>query len=170
MREIQPNEALVSRFPDLLFVIAGPEENNHVAHLHELAKVLCIDNKLHFTGLLEPHQRTAALVDADVFLLPSLSENFGMAAVEAMACGLPVVVSDQVGIADMINEEQAGIVTPLEPDAIASAVMKLLSDPQFARSMGAAGSRAVRQRYAPAKIARRMLAEFECILSERQRD
>ena len=61
---------------------------------------------------LGPEEVKQAYVDADVFVLPSYSENFGMAVVEAMACGCPVVISDQVNIWREIQEEGAGVVVP----------------------------------------------------------
>lgn len=160
---------VVDVFPFARLVIAGPEEDKYQGELQAISQQLGVHEQVIFTGYLNANERLEALADADLSILTSYSENFGMAIVEAMACSLPVVVSDRVGIADMIDKEQAGIVTPLDPGAIATALLRLMSDPELARSMGASGSRAVRQRYTPSAVAQHMLSEFDCILSARQR-
>ena len=75
--------------------------------------------------------RSAAYRDANVFVLPSQNENFGNSAAEAMACGTPVVVTDQCGIAPIVDG-RAGLVVPHDSRAIAAALKKLLNDDALA--------------------------------------
>ncbi len=76
-------------------VIAGPcADDNYLRHLHELAR----DLPVIFTGMLSGNLKWGALCAADVFVLPSHQENFGIAIAEALACGTPVLISDKVNI------------------------------------------------------------------------
>ena len=95
------------------------------------------------TGL----EKLAVLADADLFVLPSYSENFAVSVVEAMACGLPVVVSDQVGIHREVGAAGASVVVPCRADALADALARLSSDLQARREHGARAQYLARQRF-----------------------
>ena len=92
-----------------------------------------------FIDHIPPDETRQAYVDADVFALTSYTENTGMTVVEAMACGCPVVISDQVNIWPSITEAGAGIVVPLDTQQISEALVSVLQDPAGAARMGAAG-------------------------------
>ena len=117
-----------------------------------------------FTGLLQGEEKLAALADADLFVLPSYSENFGIAVIEAMACGLPVVISDRVNIWREIVADGAGLATPCEADAVADAMARLLADPGSRRSMGEAGRRSVARRYEWDHVAEALEAAYRAII------
>lgn len=92
--------------PDL--VIAGPGLNSSYGMaLQELAAT---SHKIHFTGMLQGDAKWGAFYNAEAFVLPSHQENFGIAVVEALACGTPVLISDQVNIWREIQEGGAGLV------------------------------------------------------------
>jgi glycosyltransferase involved in cell wall biosynthesis len=116
------------RMPNAALVIAGEGDSAFVSRLHSQAAQLGIEADTVWTGFIEGKQRVAALREADVFVLPSYSENFGVAVVEAMACGLPVIVSDQVGIHRELTAADAGVVTPCEHGRVAEAILQVLSD------------------------------------------
>src|SRR4029450_4895989 len=86
---------LSSEYPDLQLVLAGPDHEGYTARVREMASTLGIERRIVFTGLLTGNLKRAAFVDAELFVLPSYMENFGGAIVEALACALPVVISDQ---------------------------------------------------------------------------
>jgi len=77
------------------------------------------------------------LQQADWFLLPSAAENFGIAVVEAMAAGTPVIVSPQVAVADMIVGARAGLVCPSEPASLCTVLLKHFQGPSSAMRMSA---------------------------------
>jgi glycosyltransferase involved in cell wall biosynthesis len=77
--------------------------------------------------------RVAVLADADVFALPSYSENFGVAVVEALAVGRPVIISDQVNIHAEISAARVGAVIPLDVDRLAGELRRWLGDEQLRR-------------------------------------
>lgn len=111
-----------------LLVLAGPEERRgYRRHLEALATRLGLNGAVLFTGPLYDEAKWAAYRDADVFVLPSLNENFGNAAAEAVACGTPVIVSDRCGIAPLVDQ-QAGLVVSHDRDALHVSLSRLLND------------------------------------------
>jgi glycosyltransferase involved in cell wall biosynthesis len=134
---IEAFASLGNRDERLVFV--GPDEGDgYVRHLKELADRLALDGRVHFAGPLYGQEKVEALADADVLVLPSHSESFGMAALEAMACGKPVVVTEECGIAPYV-EGRAGLVVRREKTAIAEGIHKVLGDPDMARRFGQEG-------------------------------
>ena len=103
---------LAAEYPDLDLVIAGPDEAGLRPQLEAQAKRLGIEQRVHWTGMLEGEAKWGALRSAYGFVLPSHQENFGVAVVEAMACGVPVLISDKVNIWPDIAHDEAGIVNP----------------------------------------------------------
>ena len=98
-------------------------------------------------------EKLALLADADLFVLPSWSENFGIAVIEAMACSLPVVVSDRVNLWREVAGAGAGWVVPPEPGATRDAIVEALFDPVRAREKGARGRALVAERFTWTRIA-----------------
>ena len=93
-------------------VIAGPAEDTYLAELQNLAEKLGIARQVSWTGMLERDQKWGALHAAEVFVLPSHQENFGIAVAEAMASSKAVLISNQVNIWQEIQEARAGLVAP----------------------------------------------------------
>lgn len=143
--------------PRAALVIAGEGELSLVDRLHRMAAELGIANSVFWPGFLSGARRAAAFADADIFVLPSYSENFGMAPVEAMGFGLPVVLTDQVGIHKEVSEAIAGIVTPLSSEAIASALLLLLRDDGRRPEMGRNARRLAASRYSVEAVTSRLL-------------
>lgn len=109
-------------------VIVGPEgEARYLASLRAKARALGVEDRVLFTGPLYGDDKKAALADATVFALPSRYENFGNAAAEAIACGTPAVVSDQCGIAPLIDQ-RAGLITFYDSGAVARTLNDLFED------------------------------------------
>ena len=99
-------------YPGLDLVIAGPDQVGIRAALMGQADRLGISSRVHWPGLLLGAEKWDALKGAQAFVLPSHQENFGIAVAEAMACGVPVLISDKVNIADVIAQTGAGMVGP----------------------------------------------------------
>jgi glycosyltransferase involved in cell wall biosynthesis len=143
--------------PRASLVIAGEGERPLVDRLHQTASELGIASSVFWPGFLSGARRAAAFADADLFVLPSYSENFGMAPVEAMGFGLPVVLTDQVGIQKEVSEARAGIVTPVSSEAIASAITILLRKEEMRSEMGRNASRLAISRYSIEAVAGRLI-------------
>ncbi|MHA8060780.1 glycosyltransferase [Aquirufa beregesia] len=143
--EILPN--LVQRYPNVLYVIAGSEEDNYLDELRSMIKKKNLEQHVIFTGLLPSNEGIELLVDTDVFVLPSLSENFGMSVVEAMLCEIPVVISEHVGIALDLKEENCAYVIQLNNSSLERAVLELIENPSKRISLGKKGKVFVKQNY-----------------------
>jgi len=103
-------------------VYAGPDSMNTQAQLTARAEALGIADRVVFTGMLRGPMKWSALAAAEVFALPSHQENFGIAVAEALACGVPVLISREVNIWREIEAAGAGLV---EADTIAGATALL---------------------------------------------
>ena len=114
-------------------VIAGPDEMGWQRSLVSLASQLGLDSRITWTGMLNPDLRWGALTSAEVFVLPSHQENFGIAVVEAMACGLPVLISNKVNIWREVEADGAGWVGDDTFAGVAALLKKWLDLPAAAR-------------------------------------
>lgn len=99
-------------YPDLQLVIAGPDQAELRHSLMKLPYKLGIDERITWTGMLTGNLKWGAYLSADVFILPSHSENFGIVVAEALACNLPVLITNKVNIWNAIVEDKAGFVEP----------------------------------------------------------
>jgi glycosyltransferase involved in cell wall biosynthesis len=120
----------------LVFVGDGPERSN----LERTAAELGISDRVRFLGFLNQSQLPSAYCAADLFVLPSLFEPFGLVVNEAMLCGLPLVLSDRVGARfDLLRAGETGYVYPAgDSDALASVLREILPDAETRARMGAA--------------------------------
>jgi glycosyltransferase involved in cell wall biosynthesis len=98
--------------PSVDLVVAGPDQVGMAASLRAAAARAGIASRVHFRGMLAGPAKTGALRAAAAFVLPSHQENFGIAVVEALAAGTPVLVSDQVAIWRELLADRAGLVAP----------------------------------------------------------
>ena len=133
-------EAMV-HVPKAELVIAGNDEEGYQTKLEDLAVRLGVAARVRFPGPVHGDAKWQLLESADVFVLPSHSENFGNAVLEAMAAGVPVVVTPSVGLAAAIASAGAGLVVEGTPEAIATAICDLLADPALRQRMAGAGRR-----------------------------
>jgi glycosyltransferase involved in cell wall biosynthesis len=109
-------------------VIAGPEgEPGYLETLKKKAVEAGISSRVFFTGPLYDDAKAAVLADSDIFVLASRYENFANSAAEAVACGIPVVITDSCGIRSLVDG-RVGLVIVREPEALTAAIRKLISD------------------------------------------
>ncbi len=149
-------------------VIAGDGESNYVNSLQSLSSKLGGGGRVIFTGWLEGAEKAAALQGAQLFALPSRQENFGLSVVEAMACGLPVLISEHVNLADEVAAAQAGWVVPLEKSAISNALEQILRDEAARITRGTAGRELVRERFTWGVVAEQLLQLYAEVTSRQQ--
>ncbi len=100
----------LASYPDWELVIAGPDQVGQQALLQALAERLGVANRITWTGMISGSLKWGALAASDVFVLPSHQENFGIVVAEALACKLPVIISNKVNIWREIESYQAGLV------------------------------------------------------------
>jgi glycosyltransferase involved in cell wall biosynthesis len=113
---------------DARLVIAGPDDFDGCAQtVRALIEEFGLGERVTLAGPLYGREKLEALVDADVVVLPSRHESFGNAAAESIACGTPVLVTDQCGIARLV-EGKAGLVVPYDVEALHKGMQRLLED------------------------------------------
>jgi glycosyltransferase involved in cell wall biosynthesis len=116
--------------------------------LEAQAKRLGIESRIVWTGMLEGDLKWGAFHAAEGFVLPSHQENFGIAVVEALACGLPVLISDKVNIWPDIAADEAGLVNPDTADGTYRGMVTLLTmAPEARERMVSRGFACFRSRY-----------------------
>lgn len=118
------------------------------------------DTKVTFIGMLTGKEKIEAYAGSDIFVLPSYSENFGMVAVEAMACGIPVIISNKVGIYKEIERNKAGIIIDADSKSLYEGIKLLLEDPDLREEIALNGRKLVEKYYDIDKVADKMIEAY----------
>ena len=139
--------AAIALVPKARLTIAGNDEDAYRPQLEQAARRHGVAERVRFIGPVHGDAKWRLVASADVFALASHSENFGNAVLEAMACGVPVVVTPRVGLAQTVAAADAGLVADGDPAALAAAIGRLLDDAAERRRMGDNGRRAVSERF-----------------------
>jgi glycosyltransferase involved in cell wall biosynthesis len=144
---------------ELWVVGYGPEQQC----LQALTRELCLETRTHFLGLRDDVDKI--LRAADVFALSSLSEGLSVALIEAASCGLPIVATDVGGNAEVVNPPAGGVlVKPRDPEALAAALVKLLSDEDLRRRMGGAARQHALAQFSVEQMVNRYISLYETAL------
>lgn len=147
---------LLNKFPGIPdLVIAGPgKDTNFGQMLQKIAKGYSI----HFPGMLEAEAKWGAFYGCEAFLLPSHQENFGIAVVEAMACGKAVLISDQVNIFREIQNGDGGLISTDTEEGVHEMLCRWISlSEEERRRKGRNSKKVYHNHYAIEKAARRMV-------------
>lgn len=160
--------------PDTQLVIAGgPPQHRLEAHpearrLMHIARASGVDDRVELVGQID-HDAVAALYrSADVVVCVPWYEPFGLVALEAMACGVPVLASAVGGLVDTVVDGVTGVmVPPRDPGRLANVLQHLLADAAFRRALGVAGARRARRRYGWTTIARETSRAYQHAASRR---
>jgi glycosyltransferase involved in cell wall biosynthesis len=123
--------------PDARLVFVGPDNEGRMEGLVRLASEQGVRDRVVFTGMVSDAEKRSALAATSVWALPSLAEAFGIAVMEALAGGLPTVISPSVNIAPEVEAARAGVVCELTPEAFAREILALVGDPQRREELGA---------------------------------
>jgi glycosyltransferase involved in cell wall biosynthesis len=115
--------------------------------------------------MLKGADRIAALADADLFALPSFHENFGIAVIEALAAGIPVIISDEVGVCREIELAQVGAIVPTQVDPLAAEMKRWLTDDSLRQSAAARARPFVEERFDWVRIAQRWRERYAALAS-----
>jgi glycosyltransferase involved in cell wall biosynthesis len=145
-------QRLTREFPQARFALVGPDEGEGAA-VREAIAASGAGDRISWEGPVDMSGAMERMRRATVFVLPSVDEPYPMSVLEAMAVGLPVVVTETCGLASFIRDHDAGIVTDHTIDRLTDALRSLLSDPVGAAAMGGRGREAVRAERSMAAVA-----------------
>ena len=159
--------AALPGIPGCKLVIAGNDEEGLTSKLEAQAVEAGVRDRVSFVGPVYGEDKAALLSRALVLVLPSYSENFGNVVLEAMAAGCPVVVTPEVGAADIVRESAAGAVFEGEPASLARGISSLVSDPVALETMGRKGRDFVRQRYSWETVSVQMEEAYKRVVARR---
>ena len=143
--------------------IVGPDEAGHLAEVQELVRKAGLEADFEFTGSVEGEALRKTYEDADLFVLPSYTENFGMVVVEALAHGVPVIASNGTPWKGLL-EHECGWWPDISSEGIGEALQSATSiDPTELRLMGMRGRQWMQRDFSWDQVARRMVALYESV-------
>jgi glycosyltransferase involved in cell wall biosynthesis len=149
-------------------VIAGPDEAGYRERLENLSINLKADDTILFTGPLFGTDRIQAMVDSDVIVLPSFHENFGITAVEGMACGKPVLISDQVDIWAEVKKYDLGEIGSATVEGMIDVLNRIVARKKEWTDIGQRGRNWAQENCNWDSIAEVVLSEYESVLKNRE--
>ncbi len=147
---------LTVEYENLHLVIVGHKEEPYTSRIKDMIKKYNLEKKILFTGILTGRDKLSAFVDAKVFVLPSYSENFGMSVIEAMACGIPVVISNKVGIWKEAKKYRAGVIVENCVEKIYEGIRNILEDETLAFNLSMNAKSMVEEYYDIKKVVDQM--------------
>jgi glycosyltransferase involved in cell wall biosynthesis len=158
---------LKSRGVKVFLTIAGSGSTKYLSALKSLEKQLGISDLIEWIGFVEGDAKIKAFKKADVFILPSFSENFGIAVLESLAFGLPCIVGEGVAISSEIQKYNAGIVIKPDEQSIVDAITYFIlnedSIPTFSRN----ARKLAEEEYSMEKMGKRIMLLYNSILNEK---
>lgn len=160
--------AAMQYIPSVDLVVAGNDETHYQATLCARAREHGVFDRVVFVGPAHGPDKSALLKHARALVLPSYSENFGNVVLEAMAAGCPVVVTPEVGSADIVQVSHAGRVLPGDPQSLGIGIARLLAAPDALREMGRRGRESVEARYSWDAVAQKMESVYDEVASPRR--
>ncbi|GIV10629.1 MAG: glycosyl transferase [Fimbriimonadales bacterium] len=155
-----------AEIPDAKLVVVG---GGYRAHLESFVRFCCLERAVQFTGFIPDADLLKLYRVIDVAVYPSLYEPFGIVALEAMASGAPVVVSDAGGLKEVVRHEETGIVTWAgNPESLAWGVLRVLQDPAAARKRAQNARKAVQREFNWQRIAKQTYSVYQRVWREFQ--
>ena len=155
-------ERVLREVPAVLVMVGeGPER----ASAQALARRLGIDERVRFLGRQDHIEELTGI--ADVFLLPSELESFGLSALEAMASGVPVIGSDAGGLPEVVKHTETGFVLPVgDIEGMAARTIEILKDDEHARELGQAGRRRAASLFGAERVVSQYERFYETVLAK----
>jgi glycosyltransferase involved in cell wall biosynthesis len=160
-------EQLLAEKINFHFVLAGgnPQDPAYEMAIRQQIAASTLAPHTTMTGFVSGTIKAALLQSADLFVLPSYYENFGIAVAEAMAMGIPVVISDQVHICEDVRQAEAGWVSPCEISALTESLKQALQDETERQRRGKRAEAYALQHYSWPAIAQQMMAAYQQIVA-----
>jgi glycogen(starch) synthase len=131
---IEAMTLILNKIPNVTFVVAG--SGPHMNQLKSLVDVFNLEDKVKFTGHIDTDMLSAFYKSADLTVVPSLYEPFGMVVLESMAMGTPTIVADTGGLSEIVVHEETGLkFEPGNPESLADAMLRILTDKELAERL-----------------------------------
>ncbi|MEB3209762.1 MAG: glycosyltransferase [Leptolyngbyaceae bacterium] len=144
-------------------IMAGSGEQSYLDKLKQLTISFDIADRVSFPGFVTGSNKDILLQGSDFFVLPSFSENFGIAVAEALIAKLPVVITPGIQIASDIERANAGIVVSNDLSSLTHAIARLLSSPELRQTLGQNGQQFAQARYTWKAIAKELVNVYTMI-------
>ncbi len=157
--------AMMEEKAQIMIVGGKSSDDNDIEQLKELAAQLKISNRVHFIGARPQHELPVIYSAADVTVVPSYHESFGLAAVESLACSTPVVATRTGGLTTVIQNNETGLLVPRCPGFFAERLDSLLQNPTLLKQMSQAARPSVLQ-FSWKNVASKVQAMYEEVISE----
>ncbi|MBN2168228.1 MAG: glycosyltransferase family 4 protein [Actinobacteria bacterium] len=157
---IEAMPVILKKVPNVTFVVAGT--GPHMNQLHAMTHELGLDKKVKFTGYIDNDTLSAFYRYADLTVVPSLYEPFGMVVLESMAMDTPTIVADTGGLSEIVIHEETGLKFRAgDPKSLAEAMLRVLTDEKLARRITTDARRYMGDRYSWKTIADRTIEVYE---------
>jgi len=163
---IQAFATIHGKMPTTELVIAGPDSEGLERGLRDLASTLNLTRSIRFVGEVSGDRKWSLFRNASVFALPSADENFGVAAAEALAVGVPVVLSREVALSEQVEAVGAGLVCARNPEDISTSVLRILTDHALAERCSASAKEFARETLSWDAIAKGLEAKYQEAISK----
>lgn len=155
---------VVAKDKKAVLVLAGSDDDNYAKNIKSMITDYCLQDYVVFTGMVTGKDRIAAYKDANVFVLPSYSENFGMVVIEAMISSLPIIITKGVGISTEVEKAGAGLVVDKDARQVSGAILKILENNVMGREMGGRGRKFAEDNFSWDKIAESFAKEYNDLI------
>ncbi len=157
---------VVADRPDAQLWVAGDGDDDYVQRLHDTVATHGLGDSVSFLGFVSGDEKEQVLREAWAFALPSHQENFGVAVLEAVAAGLPVVISGEVQLRLFVESHDLGVVVDrTDPSAIAAGLRSVLSDEAGRRRVAEEGPAAVLDTFSVERVGEQLVEMYESVLS-----
>ncbi|MCE6987720.1 glycosyltransferase [Dyadobacter sp. CY323] len=151
--------------PNAILILAGPDDG-YQTETEEFIKKHNLGHRIKLVGMLTDTIKKEAFSDADLFALPSYSEGFSIAVLEAMTCKIPTAVSDRVGFGDYIRKYDASSLTPLTVDGVADGILKILQDKSYSAELVKRAYAMVTENFDIKVVANQLLEEYKKVMKK----
>lgn len=160
---------VATKFPQTILLIAGSGNATYEQMLRNCADGLGVSDRVIWAGHLDGVAKATVLHGADLFVLPSFSENFGIAVAEALRAGLPCVVSERVALSTQISKAEAGLTVSTSAEAVASGLEQMLGSAPLLAKMARNAKGLAEREFSDVTMAKRLLSMYDAVLQNSTR-
>lgn len=151
----------------IVLKIAGTGEEHYINKLQEYSRALGVDHLIEWVGWKSREDKYKELANSDLFVLTSFNENFANVVIESLYVGTPVLVTDTVGLASFVDENNIGWVTKFEPNAIAESLKLAMVDSSKRYFVNSSGRTIVLNNFSRSILVKKYLEQYNLICDDK---